>query len=97
MTAALDALPKYYTYRDLLALYGDEATFIEAWVAGTIPLDVKRACTETMDPLWFQSLLLQRLSRQLAAQAAQLDRLIAVVSEPVGGGYLVAPPEPPER
>ncbi len=75
-----------------LVFDGSEAAYAEAWIAGTLPVHVRRECHTSMDPAWFQALLLQQVSRQLTRLSEQMATLIAVVSEPVGG-YPAAPPE----
>lgn len=90
--AIWQTLPRYYTYKDVLALcfQDDEDAFVDAWVAGTIPAAARNACKDTLDLKWLEILLLQRLVRQQHRVDQHLERLIAVVSEPVGG----YPPEP---
>lgn len=64
----LSALSKYYTWRDVLALYGgDEDTFIDAYCDGTLPLEVRRTIDEQLSAGQLQVWLLRRVVRLLKA------------------------------
>lgn len=72
----LSTLPRYYTWREVFALYNeDEDAFITAWCDGSLPLEVRRSCTETLGPGVIENWLLRRLVRQ---QDAILQHLTAV-------------------
>lgn len=68
----LSTLPRYYTWRDVLALYGDdEDAFMEAWCDGTLPAAIRGGCEESLGQPRIQTWLLRRIVRQ-QAQIIQL-------------------------
>lgn len=87
LPTALAALPRYFLWRDVLALFeGDEAAFTDAWVAGTLPPPVRQVCLEQMPNGLLHLLLLARMCRTL-------DHLL-VVLEGDAAPPAAAPPAP---
>lgn len=59
-------LNQYYSWKDVLALYGgDEDRFLDAYCTGPLPLEVRRVCEETLSHETLQVWLLRRIVRLL--------------------------------
>jgi hypothetical protein len=62
----LARLPVFYEYPHVLGCFGgDEAAFLDAWIAGQIPPAVQQVCRRSLPAGFLQELLLQRIARQL--------------------------------
>lgn len=62
--SGLAALPRYYTYREVLACYPDEDAFLDAY-CGDMPQEVRRHVEDSLDLQTLQTWLLRRLIRRL--------------------------------
>ncbi len=73
------SLPKYYGWKDIAALYGDdEDRLVDAYCDGTLPPALRHAVNETVGPQLLQTWLLRKLIRQ----QTEIIRLLSEPAEP---------------
>lgn len=76
-------LPRYYGYRDVLALYsGDWDRFLDAWVASGgagLPEEIRATCRLDLPPEDLQVRLFERLLRQQTDMVHLLQDLVDTI------------------